>query len=252
MTQLPSDRLAGASRPPKVKAIRALARSIRALPGMRHVLARPRLLSCLLIGIISFVFWPAGWHLPTRLLVSWNLATWLYIVLALIMMARASEATIQRRAALGDESRFVVLTLAIVASVACLGAIVAQLGAVKDAQGLLKTLHLVLAAATIVSAWTFIHLIFAQHYAHEFFVERQGAAGVPEAERGGLHFPGTAKPGFLDFLYFSFVIGVASQTADVDTTSRAMRFVVLIHGILSFFFNTTILALTINIAAGLI
>jgi uncharacterized membrane protein len=151
-----------------------------------------------------------------------------------------------------DESRFAVLALAIVAAVASLGAILAELAAVKDAQGDLKLLHLGLAAATIVSAWIFIHLIFAQHYAHEFFVERESERELPEDARGGLRFPATRHPLYVDFLYHSFVIGCASQTADVETTSAPMRVITLIHGVISFFFNTTLLALTINIASGLV
>lgn len=223
-----------------------------ATPIIRNIFARPRLLFCTIAGVVVFLLEPQHYHMSTRLLVAWNLATWMYIVLALIMMGQATEHSMKRHAEIADESRFVVLTLACVAAVASLGAIVAQLGSVKDTQGLLKALHLGLAALTIVSAWVFIHLIFAQHYAHEYFVERDEEAAMPDEFSGGLHFPGVEVPNFTDFLYYSFVIGVAGQTADVETTSHIMRRVTLIHCILSFFFNATILALTINIAAGLI
>jgi uncharacterized membrane protein len=208
---------------------------MKATPITRNVFARPRL-----------------YQLSTRLLIAWGVGTWLYIVLSLIMMSGATEQSIRKHALVGDESRFVILTLASVAALASLGAIVAELAALKDTVGLLKYAHLVLAGLTIVSAWTFIHLIFAQHYAHEFYIERDDEQSLPDELAGGLRFPGTAKPIFIDFLYFSFVIGVASQTADVDTTSHPMRQVTLAHCILAFFFNTIILALTINIAAGLI
>jgi uncharacterized membrane protein len=93
---------------------------------------------------------------------------------------------------------------------------------------------------------------YALHYAHEYFDEYFTEPGKPAAERGGLVFPGTGNPGYFDFLYFSYVIGVASQTADVNITSPAMRRVALVHCVLAFFFNSAVLALTINIAAGLI
>lgn len=217
-----------------------------------HVFARPRLLICLFVGVLSFFVLPDHWRQSTRVLVGWNLATFLYIVLAGLMMRKATPASIRRRALMTDESRFVVLTLATLAAVISLGSIFAQLGNVKDAQGLAKVLHLGLATATILSSWIFIHLMFAQHYAHEFFVEREAEKLLPEDERGGLRFPGARKPQFIDFLYFSFVIGCASQTADVETTSAEMRVLTLLHGVIAFFFNTTVLALTINIAAGLI
>jgi uncharacterized membrane protein len=221
-------------------------------PYLVHVFGRPRLLVCLLIGILTYLISPAIWHSSTRILVAWNLATWLYIVLASRMMATATEESIRRHAAQIDESRFVVLILSILAAVACLAAIFAQLAAVKSAQGDVRYLHLGLAAVTILSAWTFIHLIFAQHYAHEFYVEREEERKLPEEMRGGLLFPGCVQPSYADFIYFSFVIGCASQTADVSTTSTTMRMVSLIHGVISFFFNTTVLALTINIGSGLV
>jgi uncharacterized membrane protein len=221
-------------------------------PYLVHVFGRPRLLLCLLIGILTYLVSPVTWHGSTRILIAWNLATWLYIVLAWHMMAKATEESIRRHAIQIDESRFVVLTLSIIAAVACLAAIFAQLAAVKSAQGDLRFLHLGLAAVTIVSAWTFIHLIFAQHYAHEYFVEREEERQLPEEMRGGLLFPGCSQPSYADFIYFSFVIGCASQTADVETTSTTMRTVSLIHGVIAFFFNTTVLALTINIGSGLV
>ena len=101
--------------------------------------------------------------------------------------------------------------------------------------------------ATILGSFAFIHVTFALHYAHEYVLGRRRK--TPEG--CGLIFPGTDKPDYLDFLYFSFVIGVAGQTADVSISSQPMRRVALIHCVLSFLFNTTVLALTINIAAGL-
>ena len=138
------------------------------------------------------------------------------------------------------------------AAIAAIAAIVAELAIVKDLSGTIKGLHIGLAAATIVSAWFFIHLTYAFHYAHEFFDEYFAEPGRSAAERGGLAFPGTEHPDYYDFLYFSYVIGVACQTADVDISSPAMRRGALVHCVLAFFFNSAVLALTINIAAGLI
>jgi uncharacterized membrane protein len=138
------------------------------------------------------------------------------------------------------------------AGIAAIAAIIAQLAIVKDFSGMIKGLHIGLAAATIVSAWFFIHLTYAFHYAHEYFDEYFAEPGRPATERGGLAFPGTEHPDYYDFLYFSYVIGVACQTADVNISSPAMRRVALVHCVLALFFNSAVLALTINIAAGLI
>jgi len=224
-----------------------------AILPVRFVRARPRLALCLAAGILVGLLLPHTWRPITRMLITWNLATIAYVVLVSIMMIGETSETIRRRAALQDEGRLVVLALAIVAATASIFAIVAQLATVKDATGWAKYLHLSLAAGTIISSWFFVHIMFALHYAHEYYDEWETGKTIAKPLRGGLDFPGTpSNPEYADFLYFSFVIGVASQTADVNITSKAMRRVALVHCVLSFFFNTTILALTINIAAGLI
>ena len=219
---------------------------------LRHVVARPRLALCGLLGLATLAVLPVDWQFSTRTLIAWNTGIWTYLAAAAVMMYRSTEQNIRRRAVVTDESRFVVLALTCVAAVASIAAIIAQLAATKDVHGLSRALHIGLAAATIVSAWTFMHVVFAQHYAHEYFIERASEKAMPEEFRGGLQFPGGCAPDYSDFLYFAFVIGVAGQTADVAICSRPMRRVTLVHCVLSFFFNTTVLALTINIAAGMI
>ncbi len=219
---------------------------------LRHVIGRQRLVFCVGLGVLALALLPWNWATPTRLLVAWNLGVLTYVASAIHLMVTADPAKMRRLAQLTDESRFVVLTLSVLAAMASIAAIIAELAQVKELVGWDKALHLQMAGLTIVSSWTFTHLIFAQHYAHEYYIERASARSAPDALRGGLAFPDTQSPDFMDFLYFSFVIGVASQTADVSISSRPMRRVALIHCVLAFFFNTTVLALTINIAAGLI
>ena len=218
----------------------------------RQIVGRPRLLISAMISLIGLAAMPGEWQLSTRLLIAWNAGIWIYIAAAFVSMLRSSEAKMRRNALMTDESRFAVLALCTLAAVASIVAIFAQLSGVKDMHGLLRGLHVGLAAGTIVSAWAFIHIIFAQHYAHEYYIERKGEAELPEELRGGLQFIDTRQPDYSDFMYFSFVIGVASQTADIVICSRTMRRVALAHCVLAFFFNTTVLALTINIAAGML
>jgi uncharacterized membrane protein len=219
---------------------------------VRVLRARPRLLISMVCGIIVGLLLPSDWRVNTRLLLGWNAGAFLYFILAGTMILTASHEKISRRAEAQDEGRFVILILTILASAMAIGAILAQLATVKDMKGLPKDLHIALAAATIVSAWALIHLMFALHYAHEFVMERAATGARPAKERGGLIFPGPEAPDYVDFLYFSYVIGVASQTADVEISSPSMRSIALVHCVLAFFFNSAVLALTINIAAGLI
>ena len=218
----------------------------------RLVVGRPRLLLSVAAGIVGFFLEPSGLPLVTRLLLAWNAGTWLYVALYLTMIATSDERAIRWRAKITDEGQFLILVLASVAAAASIAAIFAELSIAKDLKGSSKGLALGLAGVTIFSAWVFIHLTFALHYAHEYFDEGKGVEGEGPALRGGINFPDTENPDYWDFLYFSFIIGVAAQTADVTIGSKIIRRTSLVHSILAFFFNSAILALTINIAASLI
>jgi uncharacterized membrane protein len=218
----------------------------------RSARARPRLVIGVLLAVLVGVLTPGDWRVATRALVAWNTGIIVYLIIIGWMIARSNEKTIRARAALEDEQQWVILLLGIMVACASVVAIFAQLGAVKDMTGWEKGLHVGLAGLTILTSWLFIHMLFALHYAHEYYAPTPDPEDDPDATRAGLNFPGERPPAYGDFLYYSYVIGVASQTADVETVSRAMRRTSLTQGVVSFFFNTVVLALTINIAAGLI
>lgn len=215
---------------------------------LRQIYARPRLLIAIACAILSVIVLPADIvEQPiTRALVAWNVGTCLYIVLAAVMMARSSHDGMQRRAQLEDEGQRVVLALVVVAVVASLVAIAGELVLVKDIQDGTRAAHVALAALTVFSSWAFMHLIFALHYAHDFY------AALAQKHPPGLAFPGDEKPAYGDFFYFAAIIGTSGQTADVSLVTRAARRLGTVHCIVSFFFNTIVLALTINIAATLL
>jgi len=208
---------------------------------VRVVRGRPRLFGSMLVGTLVGLLLAAlaPWRQATRLLVAWDVFLVLYLVLAAHLMASSGVADMRERAAREDEGQVSILVLTVVAALASLGAIFAQLGA-QSGRG---AWHIGLAAATIMFSWAFIHTIFALHYAHEFYDETAG----------GLAFPGaTPEPDYWDFVYFSFVIGMTSQVSDVGITSQTIRRTATAHGVVSFVFNATLLALTVNIAASAI
>jgi len=215
---------------------------------LHQIRVRPRLATSAAVVAAALLFLPGSLSGPTRALVAWDAGTGLYLVLAWAMMLRASvDAEKMRwRSRLQDDGAAVVLGLSVAAAVASLAAIVLELVGVKNYSARAQTLHLALAGLTILCSWCFVHTAFALHYAHEFYADR-GHEGRP-----CLEFPGGRPPDYLDFMYFSFVIGTTSQTADVSISSRSLRRLALLHGVIAFFFNTTLLAVTINIAAGLI
>lgn len=178
-------------------------------------------------------------------LVAWNACAGLYLLLALHAAWGCNRAQMQQRAATQGEGRVLVLALVVVSAVAVLLAVGSQLATVKDLPGPEKTPHIVLAALTVVSSWLFTQTLFAFGYAHDFYSARHHGRPDP------LAFPGTADPTYGDFFYFACIIGTSGQTADVPFQGGALRRVGTLHCVLAYAFNTTVLALTVNIAAGL-
>ena len=159
--------------------------------------------------------------------------------MAQLHLGRADEGN----AAAQDEGAFAILILTVAAAIASLGAIFAELAAIERTDPHYG-LYIALAIGTVVLSWSFIHTIFALHYAHEFYGER--------ARKSGLKFPDDGQPDYWDFVYFSFVIGMTFQVSDVAVTHKSIRRMVVAHGALSFFFTTAIVAMTVNIAANVI
>jgi uncharacterized membrane protein len=215
---------------------------------LQFIKYHPRLFISMLIGILVFFFIPnsLALHSITRIILAWNVTTWLYLILASIMIKHTTHAQMKLRAKKQNEGKYVVLTMVVIAAIMSLGAIILELGIVKEINGFLRSAHITLTILTILSSWAFTQVMFAIHYAHDFYT------ALDQGKNGGLLFPNQKLPDYIDFLYFSCVIGTSGQTADVSFTSQSMRKVGLIHSVLAFFFNTSLVALMINIASGLI
>lgn len=210
---------------------------------IRLFAARPRLTISSLIGMGIIFMMPHSFRPMTRFLVGWDVGAFLYLMFVFAMVRNAPISEIKKRAAIYDEGGISFLILALMAIAASFVAIFAELAHMKPMIER-EIGAIMLAAITVFLSWSLTHVMFALHYAHLYY--RGGHAA------GGILMPERDEPDYSDFLYFSFVIGCASQTADISSTTRAMRKVMTIHGIVSFFFNAAILALTINIAAGLV
>ena len=215
---------------------------------IRLILSRPRLFCSILFGVLVAFFLPKyfAFHEITRVIIGWNIGAWLYLGFATRMMLWTSHEKMRSRAKAQDDGKYFVLIMAIIASIVSIGAIFAELSVVKDMHGFLRSAHIALAILTILSSWAFIQVMFALHYAHEYYIAKE------HSNSGGLEFPNADTPDYSDFLYFACVIGTSGQTADVSFTSKSMRRIGLLHCVMAFFFNTTLVALTINIASGLI
>jgi uncharacterized membrane protein len=217
---------------------------LKPLP-VRFVRLHAKLVIGILVGVIIVALAPFT-LLTTRLLVGWDIGVALYLALVHTTMARCDIDRIRRRAAEQDEGAFAILLMTMIATLASLVAIVFALGGSKQAPHEEAAVLILLTIGTIVLSWFFVHTIFALHYAHEYYGERR------DGVIGGLNFPGDDKPDYWDFFYFSLVIGMTSQVSDVAITSKSIRHVASMHGVLSFFFNVTVLALTVNMVSNAI
>jgi uncharacterized membrane protein len=217
-------------------------------PLVRLVQARPRLFIAVIVTALTGWWMPSSLalHTVTRWLVAWNVGTIFYLLMAAVMMLRSGEHHMRMRARLQDDGQLVILGLVALAGISSLAAIGFELTLVREAHGLLRILHATLAGVTVLASWAFIQTMFALHYAHDFY------AAVGRGAPGGLLFPEEDQPDYGDFLYFAVVIGTSGQTADVSFTSRPMRRIGTLHCALAYLFNTTVLALLINIGASLI
>jgi uncharacterized membrane protein len=211
--------------------------------------ARPRMTISAIFGALVLIYSPTDVG-TTRALLAWNASVILFIVLILVMMGRTKAADIRDHATAEEEGRFTVLTVVIAAAVMTLIAIGIEIYSIKEMQGAPRALRFALTFGTVISSWTFVHVVFAIYYAHEFHAECVGRKKT--ATRGGLNFPGETLPDYWDFIYFAFTVGMTAQTSDVVVTSRRMRRLVIIHGLVAFVFTTAVIALTVNLAAQLV
>ncbi|ULL01028.1 DUF1345 domain-containing protein [Bradyrhizobium sp. I71] len=208
---------------------------------MRLLYARPRTFIALVVGILVCLLVPGTPRLVTRLLFGWDALIAVYLVLVYAMMLCNDHQHIRRAAAMQDDGRFVILLVTATGAFASIAAIVSELGTPQRGG-----LDLTIAIITIVLSWAAVHTTFALHYAHDYY--RDGTAG-------GLQFPSGDKEDhadYWDFVYFSFVIGMTAQVSDVGITDKTIRRTATAHGIVSFIYNTALLALTVNIAASAI
>jgi uncharacterized membrane protein len=204
----------------------------------------PRLWISVIAGTALFFFLPGQWSILSRVLVCWDGGVILFLVLIFIWMTRLTAAQICSKYIEEDASAPIILVVVTLAAMLSLVAIVEPLATVKQVTGSVRAAHFALAALTLIDSWILVPTMFTTHYADLYYSAKDG-------ERP-LHFPQSPMPVFWDFIYFSFTIAAACQTADVATLNAAVRKTVVVHTLISFLFNASILGFAINVTAGLI
>jgi uncharacterized membrane protein len=226
------------------KELEELVARFEKLPApVRIVYARPRTFLAMAIGVVAFLLLPGSLRLVTRLLLGWDVFIAVYLLLVFTMMARCGLAHIRRNAILQDDGSIIILLVAALGAFASIAAIVFELGAGKHTPP-----ELALAVATITLSWAAVHTTFALHYAHEYYRgEKPGGLAFPDGDDDK-----PQQPDYWDFVYFAFVIGMTAQTSDVGITDKSIRRIATAHGVVSFIYNTALVALMVNIAASAI
>lgn len=212
--------------------------------------ARQRLVLGLAAGAVTFAVLRGQLRPAIAAIAGWNAVAVVILVLDWVTILVTPHRKIRQLAQQQDLSRLLVFIFVVVAACAALFAVGFLIKAHKDQSGGHFAIHLLLTLCTVISSWALLHTVYSLRYAHTYY----GDSDQPGVQQhaGGLIFPGDRPPNYFDFAYFSFVVGMTCQVSDVQITSRRMRRLTLVHSVLSFGFNTIILALLINTVSGLL
>lgn len=181
-----------------------------------------------------------AWH--TRLAASWDVGVIVYLCLAWTIVWRADAKSTRDHALAQDTSGFIIFLFVLCAACASIVAIGFVVATIKGLALWTKAKHLAVTVVALTSSWVLIQTVFVFHYARRYYRD----VGQGPADSGGLAFPGRGEPDYMDFAYYSFVVGMTSQVSDVQVLTSAMRRMTLVHGVLAFIFNIAVLALAIN------
>jgi len=217
-------------------------------------LRRPRLTSGLLVGLVTYALLAFGTAMSwrSRFIGAWDVGASVALVALFFGLRKSSTATMKQNAIRQDTGKWAVLVLTVLAATASLVTIAAEMPLVKNVGGVEQTARVVLVIYTVVLSWAFIHTVFALHYAHDYYFDSDASPAKRDSGSERLIFPGTQTPTYGDFLYFAFTIGMTFQVSDVQINDAGIRRVALGHGVVAFLYSTGILALAINLVAGLI
>jgi len=212
--------------------------------------AHQRLMIALVVSAIVFLCFRATLTIPELALAVWIGCALTIIILNWIIILNSHPREVKKVAKLQDSSRAFLFGFIITAALVSLVAIVFLLKSTKGLNEASKNGHILLAITAVVISWWLVHTIFTLRYAHLYYDTSTDDGQVLKV--GGLEFPDTKEPDFLDFVYFGFVVGMTFQVSDVQITDRIIRRLCLVHGLISFAFNTAIVALSINVISGLV
>jgi len=216
---------------------------------VRVAAGHPRTIAGAAFGVAAYLLLPAGLGATARSVVAWDVGALVLLVLAAVLFSReGDDASMAWNAERQQDGAWTMFWVTLAGVAFSFVALTTELADAKDARTFARGAHVGLVAGTLLLSWLVTHVVFAFRYAHEYYATPPGATKV----EGGLAFPSDDMPDYWDFVYFALVIGMTFQVSDVQITSRKLRRLALLHGLIGFLFNTIIVALTVNIAASLL
>lgn len=217
------------------------------LPLFERITSFHKFLISLFIGITTyFAIELKDTHPLIHVMLGWDVFCLVMIIMSWITFFQSDEGHIRKVASKQDPKRAIVFALVLIATLAGMFAVLLLIVAKKDGSSGVdyKT---PIAVAGMLLSWILIHTTFTIRYAHIFYGDSKNDRSI---HAGGLDFPNDEKPDYLDFAYFSFVLGMTFQVSDIEITSKRFRRLALLHGLISFGFSTIMIALTINVISS--
>jgi uncharacterized membrane protein len=211
------------------------------------VIGHLRVFVALAVMVLVYLLFPAGVASHTRAIIAWDSGGLIFLGLTLHLFLTRDPKQMPALAEAQQDGQWTIFWVILLASVASFIALTTEFSGFKELPSGLRTLRIAIVSATLVLSWLLTHVVFSVRYAHEWY-----DTGEARQLKRGLVFPGDTLPDYMDFLYFAMVLGMTFQVSDVQITARHLRRLALLHGLVSFLYNTIIVALTVNIAAGLL
>ena len=213
----------------------------------RIIRGRPRLFTGAGVAVLSFLLLLPLHHLAIRAVLSWDIGSAVFLILTAVLFVADEDRDISADAKAQQEGEWSVFALTLIGAIMSFIAIFLFSGSASGHKAD-KALYLAFVIGTLALSWLMTQVVFAYRYAHEYYTADW--TKQPQTIERGIDFPKDDEPDYFDFVYFSFVLGMTFQVSDCDITSKKLRRLAVLHGLIGFMFNTVILALSVNIAAS--
>ena len=216
---------------------------------VRVILGHQRVVAALIVGLAAYPLLPHSLGPATRSVMAWDIAAIVLLAMAArVFYRQGNDEAMSQNAKRQEDGEWTMFCVTLLGVGFSFVALTHELQNAHELSKAARSLHVGLVASTLLLSWLMTHIVFAFRYAHEYYSTAEGAGAVD----GGLEFPGKESPDYWDFVYFALVLGMTFQVSDVQITSRKLRRLATVHGLIGFLFNTVIVALTVNIAASLL